>query len=84
MVQSDGGIDEVAAEPPKSRKRPLLVGASEAAEADHVSDQDSYKLSGLRHRVRGRDRGGHGIQKAEFYGFALTYINLLACHSNTV
>ena len=45
----DGGIDQVAAEAPQPRKRPLLVGAGEAAVADDVGHQDRRELARLVH-----------------------------------
>jgi hypothetical protein len=51
MMGSDGGVDEIAAEAAKTRERALLVGASEAAIADDICDQDRGELSGLGHRV---------------------------------
>jgi hypothetical protein len=45
----DGGIDQIAAQAPKPRKRAVLVGAGEAAVADHVGDQDRRDLPGFGH-----------------------------------
>jgi hypothetical protein len=39
-MHSDGGVDQIAAQPPKPGQRAALVGASEPAVADHVGDQD--------------------------------------------
>ena len=50
VVGGDGRVDEIAAQAPKTRKRPLLVRASEPAVADDVGDQDRRKLAGLGHR----------------------------------
>ena len=50
----DGGVDEIAAQAPEPRERPLLVGAGEAAVADDVSDQDRRELAGLAHCVLAR------------------------------
>jgi hypothetical protein len=40
MMQSNGGVEQIAAERTKPRKRTFLVAAGEAAEADHVSGED--------------------------------------------
>ena len=42
-------VDEVAAETPKARKRPVLVGAGEPAVTDDIRDQNRRKLSRLGH-----------------------------------
>ena len=48
MMHGDCGIDQVAAKPPQSRQRPLLVRSGEPAVADHVGDQDRRDLPGFR------------------------------------
>ena len=48
-MQSDGGIDEVAAQSPEPRKRPVLIGPGEPAVADHVCDQYGRDLARLAH-----------------------------------
>ena len=40
LVHGDGGIDQIAAQSPQPRKRALLVGAGQPAEADHVGGKD--------------------------------------------
>jgi len=37
-MRGDGGVDQIAAKPPKARERPILVRAREPAIADHVRD----------------------------------------------
>jgi hypothetical protein len=39
-MQSDGGLEQIAAERTKPRKRPLLVGAGKAAKADYIGSQN--------------------------------------------
>ena len=40
VMRGDGGVDEVAAEPPQARKGAILVGAGEPAITDDVGHQD--------------------------------------------
>ncbi len=49
MVHGDGRIDQVAAERPQPRQRPVLVGPGEPAIADDVGHQDRGEFSGLAH-----------------------------------
>ena len=42
-------FDQIAGEPPETRKRALLVGACEPAVDDNVRDQDRRKLPGFAH-----------------------------------
>ena len=49
VVHGDGRVDQVAAQRPEPRKRPILVGAGEPAVADYVRDQDRCDLPGLAH-----------------------------------
>ena len=35
-MRGDGGVDQIAAQPPKARQGPILVRASEPAVTDHV------------------------------------------------
>src|SRR5208282_4868885 len=51
MMSGDGGIDEIAAEPAKTHKRPPFVGASEPGIADDIRDQNRRELSGFAHRA---------------------------------
>ena len=46
-MSGDGRVDEVAAEPPQARKRPILVGAGKPAITDDIRNQDRRELSGL-------------------------------------
>ena len=55
FVNGDGGIDEIAAQSPEPRERPVLVGAREPAEADHVGGEDRRELARL---------GRHGAPQA--------------------
>ena len=48
-MRGDGGVEQVAPEPPKARQRAILVRSREPAVADHVSDQDRRHPSGLAH-----------------------------------
>ena len=52
VMGGDGGIDQIASEPPKTRKSPILVCAGEPAVADHVGDQDRRDFPGLAHSSR--------------------------------
>jgi hypothetical protein len=45
----DSRVDQIAAEAPKARKGPVLVGAGEPAIADDIGDQNRCELSGLAH-----------------------------------
>ena len=49
VMHGDGGVDQIAAQPPEAREGAILVGAREPAVADHVGDQDRRDLSGLAH-----------------------------------
>ena len=49
VMHGDGGIDQVAAQPPQPRERAILVRAREPAVADHVGDQDRGNFPGLAH-----------------------------------
>jgi hypothetical protein len=48
MMSGGGGVDEIAAQPPKKRKRSDLVGRK-ARVANDVGNQDRGELSGLAH-----------------------------------
>ena len=49
VMRGDGGIDQVAAQRPKPRKRAILVRAREPAIADDIRDQDRRDFPGLAH-----------------------------------
>ena len=49
MVGGDGGVDKVAAQPPKARERAILVRARKPAVADNVGDQNGGNLAALGH-----------------------------------
>ena len=57
VMQGDGRVDEVAAQSPELRQRPILIGPGESAVADHVGDQDRSDLARLAHGepLRSRD-----------------------------
>ena len=48
-VHRDGRINEVAAERPESRERPIFVRPSQPAVSDDIGGQDRRKLAGLAH-----------------------------------
>jgi hypothetical protein len=45
----DGRIDQISAQTPKTRQRPILVGASQPAVSDYVGNQNRRELPGLAH-----------------------------------
>jgi hypothetical protein len=49
MVQSDRGVEQIAAEHTQPRKRPLLVGTGELAVSGYVCRKDGCEFAGLRH-----------------------------------
>jgi hypothetical protein len=49
MMSGGGGVHEIAAQPPKMRKRPALVGGRTARVANDVGNQDRGELSRLAH-----------------------------------
>ena len=49
VMRVDGGIDQIAAQPPEPRQRAILVRAGEPAVADDVRNQDRRDLPGSRH-----------------------------------
>ena len=50
-MRGDGRVDQIAAEAPEPRKRPILVRSREPAISDHIRDQDRREFSGLAHRA---------------------------------
>ena len=50
LVHGDGGIDQIAAQRPEPRERPLLVGAGEPRKADDVGSQNRRRACGSRSR----------------------------------
>jgi hypothetical protein len=48
-MSSDGRVDEVAAQTPKTRERSILVGTRQPAVSDDIRNQDRRELSGLAH-----------------------------------
>ena len=49
VMRVDGGIDQIAAQPPEARKRTFLVGAGEPAVADDVRHQNRREFAGGSH-----------------------------------
>ena len=49
VMRGDGGIDEIAAQPPQPRQRAILVRAREPAVADDIGDQDRREFPGFGH-----------------------------------
>src|SRR5208337_641527 len=48
-MSGDGGIDQIAPQPPEPRQRAILVRSREPAVADDVGDQDRRDFPGLAH-----------------------------------
>jgi hypothetical protein len=49
VVNRNRWVDKVAPRRPQARQRPILIGTGEAAEANHVGDEDRSKLPLLSH-----------------------------------
>ena len=49
VMGGDGGVDEVAPEPPQPRQGAVLVSTGEPAVSDNVGDQDCCEFPGLGH-----------------------------------
>ena len=49
VMRGDGGIDQVAAQPPEARQGAVLVGARKPGVADNVGHQDRRDFPGLAH-----------------------------------
>ena len=49
MMRGDGGIDQIAAQPPEARQGAILVRSREPAVADDIGDQDRRNFPGLAH-----------------------------------
>jgi hypothetical protein len=47
MMQSDGGVEQIAAERTKPRKRPLLVGSGKLAVSGNIGRQNGREFAGL-------------------------------------
>ena len=54
-IGGDGGVDQIAAQPPKTRQGAVLVRPSEPTVADHVRHQDRSNFAGLAHRAPSGD-----------------------------
>jgi hypothetical protein len=48
-MQSDGGVEEIAAERTQPRQRPLLIGSGKLAVSGYVCRSDGREFPGLRH-----------------------------------
>ena len=49
VMRGDGGIDQIAAQPPQPRQSAILVRAGEPAVADDIRDQDRSDFPRFRH-----------------------------------
>jgi len=49
VMSGDGGIDQIAAQPPEARQGTIFGGAGEPAIADDVGDQNRRNLAGFAH-----------------------------------
>jgi hypothetical protein len=49
VMQSDGGVEQIAAERPQPGKRPLLVGTGQLAVSGYVRCENGREFAGLRH-----------------------------------
>jgi hypothetical protein len=49
MMRGDGGVDQIAAQPPQPRQGTILVRAREPAVTDDIRDQNRRDFSGSRH-----------------------------------
>ncbi len=49
VMDSDGRVDQIAAERPQPRQNAVLVRSGEPAVADNIGDQDRSDLAGLAH-----------------------------------
>ena len=49
VMRVDGGIDEIAAQPPQPRQGAILIGPGEPAVADYIGDQNGRDLTRFRH-----------------------------------
>ena len=56
-VRVDGGVDQVASQPPEPRQGAILVRPREPAVADNIRDQNRRDFPGSRHRAPLRRRG---------------------------
>ena len=53
-MRGDGGVDQIAAQPPQARQGAILVRASQPAVADHIGDQDRRNFPGFGHGASSR------------------------------
>jgi hypothetical protein len=49
VMQSDGGVNQIAADGTQPRKRPLLIGTGQLAVPDYVRREDRCELPGFGH-----------------------------------
>ena len=54
VMGGDGGIDQIAAQPPQPRERAILVRSREPAVADNIRDQDRREFPGFAHGAPSR------------------------------
>jgi hypothetical protein len=54
VMRGDGGVDQVAPEPPKARERAILVRSRKPAVADDIGHQNRGEFACLRHWSLGR------------------------------
>ena len=48
-MQRNGGVEQITAQRPQSRQRPLLVGSGQPAVSGDIGRQNGRKFAGLRH-----------------------------------
>ena len=65
MMGGDGGVDQIAAQPPQPRQGAILVRAREPAIADDVRDQNRRDFPGLAH---GATPWGHSVNSVRSFG----------------
>jgi hypothetical protein len=49
VMQSDGGVEQIAAERPQPRQRAILVGSGKLAVSGYVRRKDGREFAGFRH-----------------------------------
>jgi hypothetical protein len=62
MMGGDCRVDEIAAEPAKTPKRPLFVGTSELAIANDIRNQNRRELPSLAPLAQTRQRSPEGLK----------------------
>ena len=51
VMRSNGGIDQIAPQPPEPRQGAILVGAGKLAVSDHIGGENRGEFPGLGHEV---------------------------------